>query len=77
MREYSVTHFLITAKGRSFSTSIARVREEIEADQLSGAIAGIYDSGVITRVLKLADKQGYNHQRREHQQASGDGTSHT
>lgn len=33
------------------------MREEIEADQLSGAIAGIYDSGVITRVLKLADKQ--------------------
>lgn len=49
--------FFDYGKREEFFYIIARVREEIEADQLSGAIAGIYDSGVITRVLKLADKQ--------------------
>lgn len=33
------------------------VREAIEADQLQGALVGIYDAGIVGRVLRLADRQ--------------------
>lgn len=33
------------------------VRETIEADQLQGALVGIYDTGIVARVLHLADRQ--------------------
>ena len=32
-------------------------RETIESDQLGGAMAGIYDSNIVSRVLRLADRQ--------------------
>ncbi|WP_426694030.1 terminase small subunit [Alistipes shahii] len=40
-----------------FSDILTCVREAIEADQLQGAIVGFYDSGIIARVLHLADRQ--------------------
>lgn len=40
-----------------FVNIITRVRETIEADQLEGAIASIYDSSIVSRVLRLADRQ--------------------
>ena len=40
-----------------FSDILMYVREAIEADQLQGAIVGFYDSGIIARVLHLADRQ--------------------
>ena len=42
---------------QEFINVIARVRETIEADQLVGAMAGLYDSAIVSRVLKLADRQ--------------------
>lgn len=40
-----------------YSDPLTRMREAIEADQLRGAIVGIYDAGIIGRVLQLADRQ--------------------
>ncbi len=34
----------------------ARVRARIETDQLEGALVGIYDAGIVARVLHLADR---------------------
>lgn len=45
------------SKKPEYSDITTRVREAIEADQLTGAIAGIYDSSIISRVLHLADHQ--------------------
>ncbi len=39
-----------------FFDLLARVRETIEADQLEGALVGIYDAGIVARVLHLADR---------------------
>lgn len=40
-----------------FSVVCARVRARIESDQLEGALCGQYDSGIVARVLHLADRQ--------------------
>lgn len=40
-----------------FSDLLTHVRETIESDQLGGAMVGIYDSGIVARVLHLADRQ--------------------
>ena len=40
-----------------FSDVLTRVRVAIEADQLEGALVGTYDSGIVARVLRLADRQ--------------------
>ena len=40
-----------------FSDILTCVREAIEADQLEGALCGQYDSGIVARVLHLADRQ--------------------
>lgn len=40
-----------------FCGPLTRIREAIEADQLRGAIVGIYDAGIVGRVLQLADRQ--------------------
>lgn len=45
------------SQGRNFLTSLTCVREAIEADQLEGALCGQYDSGIVARVLHLADRQ--------------------
>lgn len=39
-----------------YSAITARVRDEIAADQIEGAMAGVYDSNIASRVLKLADR---------------------
>ncbi len=39
-----------------FSVVCARVRARIETDQLEGALVGIYDAGIVARVLHLADR---------------------
>lgn len=39
-----------------FFDLLARVRETIEADQLEGALVGIYEAGIVARVLHLADR---------------------
>lgn len=39
-----------------FSDIIARARATIEANQLTGAMAGIYDAGIVARVLQLTDR---------------------
>ncbi len=39
-----------------FFDLLARVRETIEADQLEGALVGIYDAGIVARVLHLTDR---------------------
>lgn len=35
----------------------ARVRERVAADQIAGAMAGLYDSSIVSRVQRLADRQ--------------------
>lgn len=40
-----------------YSDVITRVREYIEADQLRGAMVGMYESNIVSRVLRLADRQ--------------------
>lgn len=40
-----------------FSDLLTHVRVAIEADQLEGALCGQYDSGIVARVLHLADRQ--------------------
>lgn len=40
-----------------FSDILTCVREAIEADQLQGALVGIYDAGIVGRVLHLVDRQ--------------------
>ena len=37
--------------------SLHYLRVAIEADQLEGALCGQYDSGIVARVLHLADRQ--------------------
>ena len=44
-------------KKEDFIHVTTRVRETIESDQLGGAMAGIYDSSIVSRVLRLADRQ--------------------
>ena len=39
-----------------FSDLLTHVRVAIEADQLEGALCGQYDSGIVARVLHLADR---------------------
>ena len=34
-----------------------RVRERVAADQIAGAMAGLYDSSIVSRVQRLADRQ--------------------
>ena len=45
------------SQGRSFADLLTHVRVAIEADQLEGALCGQYDSGIVARVLHLADRQ--------------------
>ena len=45
------------------------VREAIEADQLQGALVGIYDAGIVGRVLRLADRQDVTTNGKDIQQA--------
>lgn len=52
-----------------FSDILTCVREAIEADQLQGAIVGFYDSGIIARVLHLADRQDVTTNGKDIQQA--------
>lgn len=40
-----------------YSDVITRIREYIEGDQLRGAMVGMYESAIVTRVLRLADRQ--------------------
>ena len=40
-----------------FCDLLTHVRVAIEADQLEGALCGQYDSGIVARVLHLADRQ--------------------
>lgn len=40
-----------------FSFLLTYIREAIEADQLEGALAGVYDSSIVARVLRLADRK--------------------
>lgn len=40
-----------------YSDVVARIREYIEADQLRGAMVGMYESTIVSRVLRLADRQ--------------------
>lgn len=40
-----------------YSDVITRIREYIEADQLRGAMVGMYESAIVSRVLRLADRQ--------------------
>lgn len=40
-----------------FSELLTFIREAIEADQLDGALVGVYDSSIAARVLRLADRQ--------------------
>lgn len=49
--------FLDYEERPEFSNVITRVRETIETDQLEGAMAGVYDSSIVSRVLRLADRQ--------------------
>lgn len=42
-------------RGEAMRNQCARVREQIEADQLEGALAGQYAQAIVARVLKLAD----------------------
>lgn len=52
-----------------FCGPLTRIREAIEADQLRGAIVGIYDAGIIGRVLQLADRQDVTTNGKEIKQA--------
>ena len=49
--------FLDYEERPEFSNVVTRVRETIETDQLEGAMAGVYDSSIVSRVLRLADRQ--------------------
>ena len=40
-----------------FSELLTFIREAIEADQLDGALVGVYDSSIVARVLRLADRK--------------------
>lgn len=40
-----------------YSDIVARIREYIESDQLRGAMIGMYESTIVSRVLRLADRQ--------------------
>lgn len=46
------------------------MREVIEADQLQGALVGIYDAGIVGRVLHLVDRQDVTTNEKEITQAS-------
>ena len=45
------------------------MRVAIEADQLEGALCGQYDSGIVARVLHLADRQDVTTNGKDIQQA--------
>lgn len=47
----------VLSRYEEFSDILTCVREAIEADQLEGALCGQYDSGIVARVLHLADRQ--------------------
>lgn len=53
-----------------FFDLLTRVRGAIEADQLEGALVGIYDAGIVARVLHLADRQDVTTNGRSIQQAA-------
>ncbi len=40
-----------------FSELLTFIREAIEADQFDGALVGVYDSSIVARVLRLADRK--------------------
>lgn len=42
-----------------FSELLTFIREAIEADQLDGALVGVYDSSIVARVLRLADRKDF------------------
>lgn len=42
-------------RSESMRVQCTRVREQIEADQLEGALAGQYSQAIVARVLKLAE----------------------
>ena len=50
-------HCAVLSRYEEFSDILTCVREAIEADQLEGALCGQYDSGIVARVLHLADRQ--------------------
>ena len=52
-----------------FSDLLTHVRVAIEADQLEGALCGQYDSGIVARVLHLADRQDVTTNGKDIQQA--------
>ncbi|WP_418425197.1 terminase small subunit [Alistipes sp.] len=54
---FSRQNFYEYESREEFSDTLMCVREAIEADQLQGALVGIYDSGIVARVLHLADRQ--------------------
>ena len=56
-------------KKEEFILVISRARETIESDQLGGAMAGIYDSNIVSRVLRLADRQDVTTNGKDIQQA--------
>lgn len=53
-----------------FFDLLTRVRGAIEADQLEGALVGIYDAGIVARVLHLADRQDVTTNGKSIQQAA-------
>ena len=52
-----------------FCDLLTHVRVAIEADQLEGALCGQYDSGIVARVLHLADRQDVTTNGKDIQQA--------
>ena len=54
---FSRQNFYEYESREEFSDILMYVREAIEADQLEGALCGQYDSGIVARVLHLADRQ--------------------
>ena len=69
-RPLTLVGFCQFAKIREeFSDILMYVREAIEADQLEGALCGQYNSGIVARVLHLADRQDVTTNGKDIQQA--------
>lgn len=55
--EISRESFYNYGRQPEYSDIVARIREYIEADQLRGAMIGMYESTIVSRVLRLADRK--------------------
>ena len=55
--------YVINKEGRyaDFASIIASIKAECESEQLDGAVAGVFNSNIISRMLGLADKQNHTH----------------